>query len=546
MFNIDTKYTQIQSQKWEKSQILRKQAFLIQKYSEFYSQSNPKLKPFVHSLVKLGKLTPIEGKLLDCVYRVARLKSLGCYLAQGTIATIIECSREYVNKKLKALETKGLIVWIGEHTFASRCVPGKFKTTNCYATKFNDLNKIQANWNNSSYLEEWGPDPKNDPEKAESSHKFFKSSFPSEKSLQRNTVTKKCSDMNLSDSAKRNTLDSRNLNEFENKDPFSGVDPSDASHPRTSNENKVSQKIVKDNRYSNNLESFKRIEKYRQSNLCLEKHVPGTDNSRRSNNCLEEQKMGFFAELEVTKKNSRFTDFDRASARKLRKAIVEGGFVYTRSLGSSDSWANEFYQLRKFASEEQIGLVLDWYIQNIGKEYIPFAFSAAAFRKKYNNLLLVMNRKGAPTEKVQEESETGKEYLIHINSWNWASPHVDKSQIKYVFLKNAESYRKLTKAIASTYKELYSKSLNHEFYLDTMKGHIKNAEEFAYREMEEAFKKYGEWKEWNGNIAKTIFDVKNEKQVYYQVSQLVKSTGQRLEDKAWQDIISSITNKLRG
>ena len=65
--------------------------------------------------------------------------------------------------------------------------------------------------------------------------------------------------------------------------------------------------------------------------------------------------MGFFAELEVTKKNSRFTDFDRASARKLRKAIVEGGFVYTRSLGSSDSWANEFYQLRKFASEEQIG-----------------------------------------------------------------------------------------------------------------------------------------------------------------------------------------------
>ena len=50
------------------------------------------------------------------------------------------------------------------------------------------------------------------------------------------------------------------------------------------------------------------------------------------------------------------------------------------------AWGKYFLELEKVRTKDQISVILDWYSQNIGKEYIPQAYSAQSFCHKFANL----------------------------------------------------------------------------------------------------------------------------------------------------------------
>lgn len=53
-------------------------------------------------------------------------------------------------------------------------------------------------------------------------------------------------------------------------------------------------------------------------------------------------------------------------------------------------WAVEFKRLLAKRDRSEVWKVLDWYIDNLGQEYVPDAFSAESFRKKYERIEVSM------------------------------------------------------------------------------------------------------------------------------------------------------------
>lgn len=92
----------------------------------------------------------------------------------------------------------------------------------------------------------------------------------------------------------------------------------------------------------------------------------------------------FFAELADNPGKS--IPFDVECANRLRKMIVEKR--KRRQAWSRKKWADDFRKLRGELDdgENRIRQALDWYENNIGKEYVPIADSAMSFRKKFDRI----------------------------------------------------------------------------------------------------------------------------------------------------------------
>lgn len=77
--------------------------------------------------------------------------------------------------------------------------------------------------------------------------------------------------------------------------------------------------------------------------------------------------------------------FDAKAAAKLHKVVSSHIKVNCRS--DNKQWAYQFRLMREVdkVPAADIRKAIEWYGKNIGKEYIPEAYSAAAFREKYNN-----------------------------------------------------------------------------------------------------------------------------------------------------------------
>src|SRR4051812_42423125 len=60
------------------------------------------------------------------------------------------------------------------------------------------------------------------------------------------------------------------------------------------------------------------------------------------------------------------------------------------------SWADEFAKLRELdgVTQRRIRSALDWYCGHVGERYVPVAFSAQAFRKKFARIELARERIG--------------------------------------------------------------------------------------------------------------------------------------------------------
>lgn len=92
----------------------------------------------------------------------------------------------------------------------------------------------------------------------------------------------------------------------------------------------------------------------------------------------ETPSKGFFDEGQGTCR------FDKDCADLLYKELAKRGKVSRRS-SSASRWSSEFKKLRADLDDDRarIKKVLDWYVANIGVEFVPRAYSAATFREKF-------------------------------------------------------------------------------------------------------------------------------------------------------------------
>lgn len=462
---------------------------------------------FIQVLIDNNTITTSQADLLQLIYHTVDRRESYCFISQGNMAKILGYARATVNRNLKDLEKLNLVQVHGTHVYTSRFnfVP---KETNCYTTVWNK--PLDPATQNFCERGTHHPPPRAN-KTAVIPWKLQKESLnsPLPNGREENTPPNRKTDSDSTNFASRNKSSQF---QFQN----------------TTIPENFPQKNDKDHRYSN-------INK----NL-----ISGTPHT---NKCLEKQKMGFFADLEVTKKNSRFTEFDYTSAKRLRKAIIDGQFVFSKSLGSLDSWANEFYQLRKCTTETEINIVLNWYISKIGQKYTPHAFSAVSFRKKFLSIKLMMKHQAE--DEVSDDRSLNtfeQEFYDSTKLWDWKNKKLNKKDIKTAIITNADNYKKLSRAMLQTYQDLYGTSQLHDYYLDLMRSSLNSPEEFSKQQVTEVFHTLDNWDKWSGNILKTCFNCNNTESVEKLIMNLVKSASSGVADKSLLAIISSVKVKLSG
>src|SRR5262245_12182334 len=86
-------------------------------------------------------------------------------------------------------------------------------------------------------------------------------------------------------------------------------------------------------------------------------------------------------------------DPDYANAQCLEQALKAKGKLRAKNTKESLS---HFRLLRLKYGQEKVWEVLNWYVNHIGEQYIPHAFSSLAFRKKFESLQDAMARTRSP------------------------------------------------------------------------------------------------------------------------------------------------------
>ena len=80
---------------------------------------------------------------------------------------------------------------------------------------------------------------------------------------------------------------------------------------------------------------------------------------------------------------------------------------------SLTSSVEEFTRLRRVQSPQRIETVLAWYVAHLGDEFCPQAYSARAFRDKFDQIARACDSSDNPQEEVSEESNATARRLVN-------------------------------------------------------------------------------------------------------------------------------------
>jgi len=109
----------------------------------------------------------------------------------------------------------------------------------------------------------------------------------------------------------------------------------------------------------------------------------------------------------------RPSEWDERAAQEFAKVVSSHRKVQKNS--DLRRWANVFRQMREVdkTPEEEIRKTIVWYRKHIGEEYVPEAYSAAAFREKFNE-----GKFASAMRRSQNRSATnGRKRLTRENMW---------------------------------------------------------------------------------------------------------------------------------
>lgn len=114
--------------------------------------------------------------------------------------------------------------------------------------------------------------------------------------------------------------------------------------------------------------------------------------------------MAFFPEKLKNK-------LDTAWARALRDAVQKHGRAV--KIQSLSNWTDNFTKLRQEKGPDLVGKVLVWYIENMGKEFVPQAYTAGVFRVKFDQIKQAMERTEDIPEEIDQRSKNLAEWIAN-------------------------------------------------------------------------------------------------------------------------------------
>ncbi len=121
-------------------------------------------------------------------------------------------------------------------------------------------------------------------------------------------------------------------------------------------------------------------------------------------------------DFDVRNKRKPKTGFSHDCAKKLYDALAKKGKVMRRP--NLDNWASTFRKLKELRGTEEVTQVLSWYTANIGKPYVPQAYSAQSFHDKFPSIQDAMrNQKRDQTKEVRQQIREGTEDIQWPITW---------------------------------------------------------------------------------------------------------------------------------
>lgn len=271
-------------------------------------------------------------------------------------------------------------------------------------------------------------------------------------------------------------------------------------------------------------------------------------------NVPQENKMSFFSQEKLQSKknppkkskNIPTSEFDRKCTLQFRKALEIKGKI-SHKLGSCKSWDIQFAVLRRNHDESKIKTVLDWYCDNLGDKFIPEAFSAKAFRFKFESIESAIGRTEEMKSTKPKKEITAKDLnkaegrvFDAIKNYHWKGDV--KVQLPTAIRQTLLNQHKLFLIIARdlAFNELNKKQKSkfkalHEW----IKAAQRYPAGFGMDWFESLYNRVGNWDDWNGDIYKSSFNVMNAKHLAKILYPFATSYGSDA-----QEVLSDFINQI--
>lgn len=216
--------------------------------------------------------------------------------------------------------------------------------------------------------------------------------------------------------------------------------------------------------------------------------------------------------------------WDREQAVKLSNAVQRINNLSRK--WNLNKWADHFRLLRvnDKIKKHRITKALEWYIQNIGKEYIPQAYSAFSFRQKFMKIELAKKRINCNPkkesdlfEKIKDNpiSKEAEDILIVLRDYSWPKgTSIDLANTVNNSLKAYSEFLKLFRGLMyelhETKKDIEEKEIQCLIrFCEYLDGRLESPSYFIERWMMDINVRLNNWEDWSGELSSFEFQIKS-------------------------------------
>jgi hypothetical protein len=224
----------------------------------------------------------------------------------------------------------------------------------------------------------------------------------------------------------------------------------------------------------------------------------------------EGESMPFFQELEdakETKDRGKASQADTNNAKKLEDGLRSRNKLMRQV--SRQAWADEFRKMRELDGihDSEVETVLNWYAANIGKQYVPQAYSAKAFRERWP---AIVEAKGRDKTTIVA-SDVATDIATKLTKTPW--PKGTGPQVIAAVQMSLDAFDDFAKRR----RELAARTDNAKLKrwlvkLDELMGTRRS---FVVVWMEQVRKRVERWPNWSGHLTSLAFDPQSEDAAKY-------------------------------
>lgn len=207
------------------------------------------------------------------------------------------------------------------------------------------------------------------------------------------------------------------------------------------------------------------------------------------------------------------TEADTATATKLLTAVrkyLGTSHPFVRGTHTT-TWAAHIAKLRILDAvpEERIAKTVAWYTTHIGDEYVPEAYTAASFRKKYPAIEAAMKRDAGATVEVTPDAEVVAGRLRMLGWPKGASGRVPQAAQASLDTYRAwvTGFRRFIDIVKEGGVDIPPKERKRlERFMAVVWDKIPQSRQFVQGWLTDVHNRVAHWDDWDGDLMKFVFN----------------------------------------